>query len=829
MTPLPAPWVFHMLIGSAGLALAACLTWALLRLWRRRPIASYRLMVAVVASAVALPLAQLLVEGRGPAVEMPFGGALAALRVEQVAPLPELDGPRADADAPAPEGPIALPGELVLVPQIARAEEQAAREAAPVTATVTSTDGPRSGRPSPLALGIGLYVAGALFALFRLARRLRETGRLIRTARPVSDAAVLEVWDSVAARSPLRDRIRLLTSDRLQVPACFGLRRHVVVLPGARTLVERPEILRCILLHELVHLERRDSWVMLMQGVFDVLFWFHPAAWWLSSRLDALRELSCDLLVVRRTGRRKRYASALVEYAALMEQRLGGSGAAPAALLPWTGSKSPLTRRIEMLVSGSTPSSRFGGTSLAAVALLFAGLWGGQLALASVTAPQDTDDTQDRTTADTQDFADVPVLAGLIDTQLADAADAHDLVDVTQGPVAAVQGSQDGPTASLIQRVAGVQSSGQGVTLGVLLTDVGDQLLLVDDVLDGSIAEACQVKAKDMIFWIDGTEATRKALGKAKQKVGKGQSVEIRVLRDGEVVEIDLVDQNHSAQKRRLAGLVGADGAYLRALVKAGHLEESDLAGILARSGDASQADLWLKRNQDSWRSLMDNDAWRNWQRANARKALESGQRYGEYLDQKALSEFYRKANESLLRGDMQAAHDIYSKLGELSGEDLYRQARSYYDRVDAETYRRHLEMAVNAYEAAIASGLADDRTKHDLDSIRGVLEGQQDLGAYIESVRGLLERGEYAKAFDAAARDLHTRIYDYTSVDNTKRAGNQKALDEASALVSKQKSKLEDLEDQLEQTERMLREQQRQIDELRKALGDATQGGNVR
>ena len=64
----------------------------------------------------------------------------------------------------------------------------------------------------------------------------------------------------VSASSPLKGRVALRASDEIHVPMCFGLRNPMVLLPASGEPRLAPEVLACVLLHELVHLERRDTW-----------------------------------------------------------------------------------------------------------------------------------------------------------------------------------------------------------------------------------------------------------------------------------------------------------------------------------------------------------------------------------------------------------------------------------------------------------------------------------------------------------------------------------------------------------------------------------------
>jgi hypothetical protein len=72
-------------------------------------------------------------------------------------------------------------------------------------------------------------------------------------------------------------------------------------------------MLEAMIAHELAHIRRHDLWINLLQRVIETLLFYHPAIWWVSGRMRLERELCCDDLAVRATGRRADYADALVE------------------------------------------------------------------------------------------------------------------------------------------------------------------------------------------------------------------------------------------------------------------------------------------------------------------------------------------------------------------------------------------------------------------------------------------------------------------------------------------------------------------------------------
>jgi beta-lactamase regulating signal transducer with metallopeptidase domain len=125
--------------------------------------------------------------------------------------------------------------------------------------------------------------------------------------------------DNVELESLLRAHRRrdaaLFVSDDVRVPTAFGFFRPAIVLPRWSVSELSRQELRTTVLHELAHVDRWDDWTNLGQKVIRALLFFHPAVWWIDSRLGIERETSCDDAVLAQSNSPQSYAECLVSIA----------------------------------------------------------------------------------------------------------------------------------------------------------------------------------------------------------------------------------------------------------------------------------------------------------------------------------------------------------------------------------------------------------------------------------------------------------------------------------------------------------------------------------
>ena len=163
-------------------------------------------------------------------------------------------------------------------------------------------------RALPAAVGVVL-LAGALVRLSWLSAGLIRLRRLRAAGSP---AEITEGHRELTALTEAGAEIRYVPV--IGQPVTFGVRHPVVLLPESLQALP-DQIQRAVLAHELWHVRRRDWLWILAEETIRAVLWFHPAIWYLVSRVQSSREEVVDELTVLLTNARRTYIEALLAFA----------------------------------------------------------------------------------------------------------------------------------------------------------------------------------------------------------------------------------------------------------------------------------------------------------------------------------------------------------------------------------------------------------------------------------------------------------------------------------------------------------------------------------
>ncbi len=156
-----------------------------------------------------------------------------------------------------------------------------------------------------------VWLTGVVLFQIRLLLQWVRAQRLKRCGTLPAPAIWQGIVDELARRLGIVPTVRLCESTLARVPMLIGWLRPVILVPAGMVTGLTPAQLRAVLAHELAHVRRHDYLVNLVQSVMESVLFYHPAVWWLSSRLRVEREYCCDDVAVSLGGDALCYAQAL--------------------------------------------------------------------------------------------------------------------------------------------------------------------------------------------------------------------------------------------------------------------------------------------------------------------------------------------------------------------------------------------------------------------------------------------------------------------------------------------------------------------------------------
>lgn len=223
-----------------------------------------------------------------------------------------------------------------------------------------------------------LYLIGVALFGVRLAGGWVYLQRLSQTATQPSAA----VWTNLAEKLQVvlstRTVVQIRESARIAAPMIIGVLKPVLLVPvGLATHLSVRE-LEAVLAHELAHVKRHDYLVNLLQSVTEVLYFFHPALWWLSARVREEREHCCDDLAVQVCGGDGRVLAQAL--ARVEELRLTHIAQTPALAMGFASKRQHLLHRVRRMLGVPTrpfvSNSSLAGLTLATILLMSISVYG---------------------------------------------------------------------------------------------------------------------------------------------------------------------------------------------------------------------------------------------------------------------------------------------------------------------------------------------------------------------------------------------------------------------------------------------------------------------
>jgi len=192
------------------------------------------------------------------------------------------------------------------------------------------------------------WLIGAGILLLRFAGGWIFTERLRMQAKIIMDKEWRARFGIITAKMNISQSVEFRETAKILTPMVIGAFNPVVLIPiGLLTGFSTAQV-EAILAHELAHIRRNDYLINLMQSFVEVIFFFHPAIWWLSDRIRIEREHCCDDIALSICSDKMSLAHALVKVAEWQS--------APEIAMAFASKKPLLLQRIQRVL-GVKPKS----------------------------------------------------------------------------------------------------------------------------------------------------------------------------------------------------------------------------------------------------------------------------------------------------------------------------------------------------------------------------------------------------------------------------------------------------------------------------------------
>jgi beta-lactamase regulating signal transducer with metallopeptidase domain len=166
-----------------------------------------------------------------------------------------------------------------------------------------------------------LWIAGIMFLLIRMIVGKIGIMKIRTGARFIKNRSTIETVEYLLGKLGIRRNIQVLISSSCRVPFTYRTFKPVILLPSGAT--EWPgERLRSVLIHELAHVKRVDSFTLLFARIVCSLFWFIPAVWIAYRHLYIEQEKSCDEYAVDEGIEAAHYARHILNVVRLARGRI---------------------------------------------------------------------------------------------------------------------------------------------------------------------------------------------------------------------------------------------------------------------------------------------------------------------------------------------------------------------------------------------------------------------------------------------------------------------------------------------------------------------------
>lgn len=210
-----------------------------------------------------------------------------------------------------------------------------------------------------------IWTIGVLIFAFKMMMSYGYVKFIKYAAIDLENDSILSTVSRIKKATGVQKFVRIAESARINVPMVMGHFKPIILFPIGMVNELNPMEIEAIIIHELTHIKRNDYLMNIGLSILEILFYYHPAMWWISANVKAERENCCDDAAINHNIDSVTYAKALVK---LEEMRKSGI---PALAMPFASNKHQLLNRVKRILNMEQTKSDIREKSVATLMLLF--------------------------------------------------------------------------------------------------------------------------------------------------------------------------------------------------------------------------------------------------------------------------------------------------------------------------------------------------------------------------------------------------------------------------------------------------------------------------
>lgn len=148
-----------------------------------------------------------------------------------------------------------------------------------------------------------VYLFITLFLLVFYILRNRYLHKLLISNSKMASGEILRIFDNCRYALSVSNYVELRITSLVASPTLLGHHRPVIFIPPEKTLKISSKDLNFVFLHELVHIKRKDAFIVNLMNLVRIIHWFNPFVHLLHSWVSNEREILCDEKVLELSGK----------------------------------------------------------------------------------------------------------------------------------------------------------------------------------------------------------------------------------------------------------------------------------------------------------------------------------------------------------------------------------------------------------------------------------------------------------------------------------------------------------------------------------------------